>query len=265
MTSKNNPTPVNTIKLSRLALIIITICLSANAFAQIVSLDERRTEDPSKGVQGDVQFVLNYTESSNKVLQSGAKLNLQLNDSNNTYVIYSDIDLSRTDGENDLNDGKFGAIYNYKAEDRKISAEGIFQYEYDGNNSLKHRYLLGGGPRWKIVDKDGLKLSVVAYTIYFNEKYQGTVTSQKSMAKFSTMMSFSTNISENSSITHNTYYEPNYSNPGDYRIESETTFKTKFNKKFSYRIYLNLNYVSVVPDGVVNFDYALQNSLSFSF
>lgn len=249
----------------RITTLVLFIGLFCNAYSQIVSLDERRTKDPAKGIQGDLQLVLNFTDNDKTVLNSGTKLNLQLNDSLNTYLFYSDVRLSRTDGVNDLNSGNFGLIYNYKAEDRVISAEALMQYQYDGNKKLKHRYIVGGGPRWKMVDKKDLKLSVVAYTIYFNEVYEASVNSKKSMAKFSTMLSFYTKLSENSSIKHNTYYEPDYANPDDYRIESQTTFQIKFNKKFSYRLHFRANYISIVPSTVDNFDYSLQNSLSFSF
>lgn len=248
-----------------LILLILLTIGSSKLYGQIVSLDERRTKDPKKGIQGDVQLLLNYTENTKKVLQSGAKVSLQLNDSLSTYVVYSDFDLSRTDGENDLNSGSLGTIYNYKAEDRIISAEALLQYQYDGAQNLKHRFILGGGPRWKMVDKKDLKLSIVAYTIYLNELYEQTSTTRNSVAKFSTMLSFYVNLSPTTSIKHNTYYEPNYSNPSDYRIESETTFNAKIHKRFTYRMYINLNYNSTLPDGVENFDYAIKNSLSFSF
>ncbi len=244
---------------------ILLFLFSQNLTAQIVSLDERRTKDAASGLQGDVNFTLNFINNENQVLNFGNKLNLQLNDSLNTYMVYSDISLSRTDDVNDLNYGSFGAIYNHKAVNRVISAEALMQYQYNGNKKLRHRYIVGGGPRWKMIDRDGLKLSVVAYTIYFNELYESTVTSQKSMAKFSTMLSFYTKLSENTSIKHNTYYEPDYANPSDYRIDSQTTFQAKFNKRLSYKLYARFNYVSMVPDDIDNFDYSLQNSLSYSF
>ncbi len=251
--------------LPKLLITLILLSLSSSLMAQIVSLNEPSSKNPKQGVQGDLQFTLNFTDNDKQVLQSGTKLNLQLNDSLNTYMFYSDVRLNRTDGTNDINYGSFGAIYNHKAEDRVISAEGLMQYQYDGAKKLKHRYIVGGGPRWKMVNKKGLKLSLVAYTIYFNEKYESSVNSQTSKAKFSTMLSFYTQLSETTSLKHNTYYEPDYSNPSDYRIESQTTFQAMFNKKFSYRMYLRLNYASMAPDGIENFDYALQNSLSFSF
>lgn len=248
-----------------LVTLLLFLIFSSLLTAQIVSLDERRSKNPAKGWQGDVQFTLNYTDNESKVLNLGNKLNLQLNDSLNTYMLYSDLLLNRTDGDNDLNYGSFGAIYNHKATDRRISAEALMQYQYNGKKSLKHRYIVGGGPRWKMIDKEGLKLSVVAYTVYFNELYEASVSSQKSMAKFSTMLSFYTKLSKNTSIKHNTYYEPDYANPSDYRIDSQTTFQAKFNKRLSYKFYARFNYVSKVPDEIDSFDYSLQNSLSYSF
>ncbi len=245
--------------------LLFFILITPSLLAQIVSLDERRTKNPAKGLQGDVQVSINYTNDQRSVLAGGTKVNLQLNDSLNTYLLYSDINLSRTNKKNDLNNGSFGFICNHKAPERVISAEGIVQYQYNGQQSLKHRFILGGGPRWKIVEKDGLKLSLVAYTIYFNERYETTVVNKKSMTKLSTMLSFFTKISANTSIKHNVYYEPDYANPSDYRIESQTTFNAKFSQKFSYNMNFKINYTSMVPTGIDNFNYAILNSLSYSF
>lgn len=249
----------------RLCTAFILCGFNASLLAQIVSLDETNTKNSQKGLQGDIQFFLNYTDNDSKVLNTGNKINLQLNDSLNTYVVYSDVRLSRTDGDNAINYGCFGGIYNYKVEDRVISIEGIVQYKYDESKNLKYRIIAGGGPRWKMINKEGLKLSIVAYTIYFNQYYNSTYPSRKSQAKFSTMLSFSTNLSPNVFLKNNTYYEPDYANPSDYRIESQTTFVSKINKKFSYRLYLTLNYTSIVPEDVQRFDYSIQNSLTFSF
>ena len=248
-----------------ITLSLLFFLVTTNLLAQIVSLDERRTKNPSKGLQGDVQLSLNFTDDKDKVLTGGTKANLQINDSLNTYMIYADMTLSRTNKVNDLNNGNFGFIFNHKAPKRVLSAEGIVQYHYNGNKSLKHRFILGGGPRWKIIERDGLKLSLVAYTIYFNERYETTVVNKKSITKLSTMLSFFTKPSATTSIKHNTYYEPDYANPSDFRIESQTSFQAKISKKLNYNMHFRINYASMVPNGIDNLDYSLLNSLSYTF
>lgn len=251
----------------RILLLSIGLMCSLMSVSQIVSMDERKTKNPEKGLQGDVNLSLNFTHNNQDIIQTGNKLKLQYNDSLNTYLFSSDLSFSAVDGDKNINRGSFGVVYNYKVPDKIISAEAIYQYEYNRVKKLKHRNILGGGPRFKIADKKAFKLSVVAYSIYLNEIYEKSdnIENRKSLVKFSSMLTTSIQISDNASFKHSTYYEPDYSDPNDYRIWSESNFKMKINTRFSFSLNFKVDYDSVTPSGVDNTYYALKNSFSYSF
>ena len=251
----------------RLLLMSIGLLLSLGSVAQIVSMDERKTKNPEKGLQGEVNLSLNFTHNNQDIIQTGNKLKLQYNDSLNTYLFSSDLNFSAVNGQRNINQGSFGLVYNYKVPDKIISAEAIYQYEYNRVKKLKHRNILGGGPRFKVADKKAFKLSMVAYSIYLNEIYEKSdnIENRKSLVKFSSMLTMSIKISDDASFKHLTYYEPDYSDPNDYRIWSESNFKMKINTRFSFSLNFRVDYDSVTPSGVDNMYYALRNSFAYSF
>jgi putative salt-induced outer membrane protein YdiY len=79
------------------------------------------------------------------------------------------------------------------------------------------------------------------------------------------MLSTDWQMTDNSSLSHSTYYEPDYSDPADFRIWSETRFNVKITKKFSFALYLRFDYDNLVPPDVDKLFYTVNNSFSLKF
>jgi len=244
---------------------IITI-VSFSSIAQIVSIDKRRTKDPNKGFQGDVNLGLNFVHTTTDMIQLMSRFKLQYNDNDNTYLFSSDIGFSKVDDERNVNNGGLMFKYNYWVPEKIIIAEAFYQYQYNRVKQLKHRHVFGGGPRFNIADKEKFSFFIVAYTIYLNELFEtSTYERRKSLVKFSSMLSADWKMTNNASLAHSTYYEPDYSDPADFRIWSETRFNVKITKKFSFALYVRLDYDNLVPPDVDPLFYTINNSFSLQF
>ncbi|MCU4163037.1 DUF481 domain-containing protein [Carboxylicivirga caseinilyticus] len=250
----------------RFAAISFLFFVSIASIAQIVSIDKRRTKDPNKGFQGDVNLGVNYVHTNTDMLQVSSKFKLQYNDNDNTYLFSSDIGYSRVDNESNVNNGGFMFKYNYWVPDKIIIAEAFSQYSYNRVKSLKHRYIMGGGPRFNIADKDKFKLFVVAYTIYLNELFENDdYKRRKSLVKFSSMFSMDWQMSDNAKFSQTTYYEPDYSDPADFRIWSETSLSFSITKAFSFSLFVRMDYDNLVPPDVEPLFYTVNNSFTVKF
>ncbi|MFB6316956.1 DUF481 domain-containing protein [Saccharicrinis sp. FJH54] len=250
----------------RLIITLTALLFTLNAFSQIISLDERRSKNPVRGIQGELSYSLNFTHNNKDIIQNGSRMKLQYNDSLNTYMIFGDIVLDQVDKEKNINKGNFGIIYNFMVPEKFISAEAIYQYDYNDVKKLKYRNILGGGPRFKIASSQKFSLSLVAYTIYLNELYENAeIINRKSLVKFSSLLNFSWQMSENTKLQHSTYYEPDYSDPEDYRIWSESRLKIDIRKNFSFNLFFKIDYDSLTPSGVDNLYYTINNSFNYSF
>lgn len=252
--------------LKRLSTIILLFIFTISLSAQIVSIDKRRTKNPNKGFQGDVNLGLNFVHTTTDMMQLMSRFKLQYNDNDNTYLFSSDISFSKVDEERNVNNGGLMFKYNYWVPDKIIIAEAFYQYQYNRVKQLKHRHVMGGGPRFNIADKEKFSLFLVAYTIYLNELFETSdYERRKSLVKFSSMLSTDWQMSPNASLSHSTYYEPDYSDPADFRIWSETKFNVKITKMFSFALYLRFDYDNLVPPEVDQLFYTINNSFSLKF
>jgi len=165
-----------------------------------------------------------------------------------------------------VNNGGFMFKYNYWVPDKIIIAEAFTQYSYNRVKRLKHRYILGGGPRFNVADKEKFKLFLVAYTIYLNELFEHeTYSRRKSLVKFSSMLSMDWQMANNAKLSHTTYYEPDYSDPADFRIWSESRLNFKITKAFSFDLFVRLDYDNLVPPNVDPLFYTINNSFTVKF
>ena len=234
--------------------------------AQIVNIDKRRTKDPNKGLQGNFNLGFNIIHTTSDQRQLSSLLKLQYNDALNTYLVSSDISFNRVGTQRNVNNGGLMFKYNYWVPDKIIIAEGFFQYQYNRVKSLKHRYILGGGPRFNIADRDKFSFFLVAYTIYLKELYQtGDFENRKSLVKFSSMASFDWQMTPTTKLEHTTYYEPDYSDPADFRIWSETRFSLKISKKFTFGLFAKLEYENIAPPEIDHLFYTINNSFQWVF
>ncbi len=252
--------------LKRLTTLLFFTVVSLSLSAQIVSIDKRRTKNPNKGFQGDINLGLNIVHTTTDMLQMTSKFKLQYNDNDNTYLFSSDIGYSKVNEERNVNNGGLMFKYNHWVPDKIIIAEAFYQYQYNRVKQLKHRHVMGGGPRFNIADNEKFSLFLVAYTIYLNELFETSdYERRKSLVKFSSMLSTDWQIAPNASLSHSTYYEPDYSDPADFRIWSETKFNVKITKMFSFALNLRFDYDNLVPPEVDQLFYTINNSFSLKF
>ncbi len=229
----------------------IVLVMALSATAQIVSIDKRRTKDPNKGFQGDVNLGVNIVHTNTDMLQLSSRFKLQYNDNDNTYLFSSDIGYNRVNDESNVNNGGFMFKYNYWVPDKIIVAEAFAQYSYNRVKRLKHRYIMGGGPRFNVADRDKFNLFLVAYTIYLNELFENDAyRRRKSLVKFSSMLLMDWQMAKSTKLSHTTYYEPDYSDPADFRIWSESRLNFNITRAFSFSFFVRLDYDNLVPPEV---------------
>ncbi len=234
--------------------------------SQIVNVEKRRTKNLEKGMQGDIDVGVNFVHTNTDMTQVASRIKLQYNDHENTYLLSSDLGYSQIDKKQNVDNGNIMLKYNYWVPEKIIIAEAFCQYSYNRVKQLKHRYVIGGGPRFNVADNEKFSLFLVAYTIYLNELFETkTYERTKSLVKFSSMLAFDWKISPSATFGHTTYYEPDYSNPSDYRVWSETKLEFKISKKFTFGVFARFDYDNQVPPGVDPLFYTVNNSFKLKF
>ena len=255
--------------MARKILLFVVLFILAGRFAaegQIVNIDKRRTRDPNYGLQGSFDVGFNFVHTTTDQKQLDSRIKLQYNDGQNTYLVSSDVGFNQVGKERNVNNGGLMFKYNYWVPEKIIIAESFLQYQYNRIKSLKHRYILGGGPRFNIADGERFSFFLVGYTIYLNELYEHSqYERRKSLVKFSSMGSIDWQISDAASFNHTTYYEPDYSDPSDYRIWSESRLNLRITERLNFGLFVKLEYDNLAPDDVDKLFYTVSNSFQWRF
>lgn len=247
---------------------VLFVLLAATTIceAQVVSIDKRRTRDPNRGLQGSFNIGFNFIHTTTNQKQLNSRVKLQYNEGQNTYLFSSDVGFNEVGSERNVNNGGLMLKYNYWVPEKIIIAEGFMQYQYNRVKSLKHRYIFGGGPRFNIADGDKFSFFLVGYTIYLNELYEHSeYERRKSLVKFSSMGSFDWQVSDAANFNHTTYYEPDYSDPADFRIWSESRLNLKITQRFNFSLFVKLEYDNMAPPEVDKLFYTVNNSFQWRF
>ncbi len=242
------------------------LLLHSISYSQIVNIDKSKTKADKKGLQGDLRLGFNFVHTNTDMTQVSSQVQLQYNDRDNTYLFSSNLGYSQLNDERNVNNGDAMLKYNYWVPDKIIVAEAFYQYGYNRIKQLKHRHILGAGPRFNVANKDKFSLFIVAYTIYLKELFETEEYKRtKSLVKFSSMLSFTWQITRQVKFEHSSYYEPDYSAPSDYRIMSETKFEFDISNTFAFSLYGKFDYDNQVPPGVDPLFYTINNALKIKF
>lgn len=254
-------------------LLIIFWIFSFTANSQVVNIEKKRVKGEGDGWQGTVSTSLNYTKNTNEIIQGSNSLKLQHYKDKNSYLIFNDISIMQINDEKYLNSGFLHFRYNHDFNKKVVIAEAFTQIQYNELQKLQRRFLWGGGLRYKLMDKEKLRLFMGTLAMYEFELLDNDETTD--IIRMNCYLSVGYKYNDSFSFNNITYYQPNIAAFDDYRIASETSMNIKINKKLTFRTFFKLNYDSAPPtvkydDGrpdevVPSIFYSLNNGISYKF
>ena len=146
-----------------------------------------------------------------------------------------------------------------------ITWEAFIQEQWDEVHEIDLRLLFGTGPRFQINQTDSSQ-------IYFGllYMYEAEDTSAEGFPEKNRDNRLSSYISlgfefNNFLINHISYYQPNFEDFSDYRINSETSFRVLIDKALSFRTSFTFIYDSFPPPTVRKTRYSLSSGFSLEF
>ncbi len=130
------------------------------------------------------------------------------------------------------------------------------------------RWLIGSGPRFKIIDKEKGNMYFGSLYMFERSDEEGILpdgTVQWQHHRLSSYLSMFYQASENVTMSHVTYFQPRLDDFKDLRIATETGIEFTIIKNLKWRTYFECVYDSRPPFGVIDLRYELKNALSISF
>jgi putative salt-induced outer membrane protein YdiY len=205
-------------------------------------------------------------DNGKNILQTKNVIDLQYRKKAHTYILLNDLSLMTVDKDNLVNSGFQHLRYNYTIKDSSfLTFEAFGQHQYNTIKLLERRFLLGGGPRFRLINSKTLSFYIGALGMYEYEQQSDSLRTKFEFARLSSYGSFSWDILENLSLNNITYYQPVFTEFERYRVSTETSIGLKITNALSFKIALQTIYDSHPPEGIQELFYNWSNSLKYVF
>jgi len=251
-------------KFKRSLLFICCLLSSCAALhAQVMNIEQERIKTDTTGWAGTAQTSLQYFKNKSEVWNIGAHLHLQFKTNKSLYLCLTDYSLSKSAGADFANAGIQHLRYNYKITDW-FTMEAFTQAQFNKLLSVDFRWLLGAGPRFKVVKTKPFRMYAAALYMYEYEELADTTIIHRDH-RLSTYASLTLKIKNNLSLINTTYFQPKFSDFSDFRLSSQTDMKIGISKHFAFKLSYIYYYDTFPAFDVPKETLALQNALSLEF
>jgi putative salt-induced outer membrane protein YdiY len=246
-------------------LISLIFLLSEISQAQVINIEKIRKYD-EEGLAGTIGLGFFYNDNGKKIATFKNNIQIQYDHGPNTFIFLNDLNLMRVDKDNLVNAGFQHVRYNYTIKDSSFfTVEAFFQHQYNTIKLLKKRFLVGFGPRFRLLGTEKSRLYIGTLGMYEYEVLSDSLETSRKIARLGSYISFSWNILKNLSFSSITYYQPAFVDFQNFRLSSESSFQLKITDSFSFRVGIQANYDSKPPDNIQKLFYNWENELTFNF
>ncbi len=245
-------------------LAFLFLFLPRSLHAQLVNIEKSRKE-AKPGLQGHIDLNLMLTQNTRQIFETSTSAHLQYTSGRHMTLILNNIGLMRVEGDNLINNGFQHLRYNYAIGDGFITAESFIQHQYNSIRLLQRRFLLGGGPRFRVYEADNIGVYIAPLVMYEQELLDDADQSRTDKFKGDLYISITYALDERVNFTHTTYYQPDMAILREYRVASETGLELKFTERFSFLVTWNMAFDSHPPQDIPELFYTLRNGIKYNF
>ncbi len=249
-------------------ILSLTHLIFCGEAAAIVNIEKMRKDSGEKGFSSSLSFTLSYIEGNTDVTSHKTTLRSDYAAERfRTFLV-----LSHQRGEKDdvrhLNKG-FIHLRGIKPMTERYAVEGFLQKGYNDFTLLEDRRLIGTGIRTVLVEEEeddrslglyfGVGLMREREVIDYPPEEISTIT------RSTNYLSCRWQASEGTRFSGTLYYQPRFSDTGDYRILFDGGFAFALTKRIDFTFSVNYRHDNRPPIGIRNYDVEITNGFSLSF
>jgi putative salt-induced outer membrane protein YdiY len=235
----------------------------------IVNIESLRVGEPTQGYSGSLDISVNGQSGNTEKFGANAGARLQWHGGAVTNFAILRYAYAQTSGVEDTNKLFFHARHIRQVTDR-TAYEGFIQAERDKFTRLSFRGLIGGGLRFTLFKKTGVRsLHLGLGGFYTRETLESApgVTDNGSQYywRINSYANYLHHLNDQVSILTTTYYQPAAGNPGDFRLLEEATLSVKMNHNLSLNVSLDVAHDSKPPQKVKQTDTIYSTGIEYTF
>ena len=242
---------------------ILVLFKTSVSKAQVINIENKRFMNDTNGWVGNIDFTCNVIQNTQQVISFSNAIRVQYQKNRSRFILLNDVNFIKAGNTNFVNAGYQHFRYNYKV-NKYLTMEAFTQTQYNPVLKLDFRYLLGAGPRLKLVKRENVRIYLAALYMY---EYDDIVNDAVNIYehRISSYITGSFSLSKTVDFTTTTFYQPNIENTADYRIANDSGLEIHINKHLNFKSTFNLLYDTYQPSGIPDLVYSFRNGLSIKF
>lgn len=222
-------------------LIAATLSMGfSQSFAQIINVESARMQSDTVGWLGGAGTAFQLTQNTEKILGIDAEAHLQYKTSNDLglWLLLGEYSFLKVSDSRFISNG-FGHLrYNRKVNEW-LRWEVFGQFQNNIITEIDSRFLIGTGPRFKIVKNKFFRLYAASLFMYEREKELIKPSVTHNDLRSSSYVSLTYTPAENIQLISTSFFQPLINNLSDYRILNQAKLKVKATKHFSLSLKWN--------------------------
>jgi len=241
-----------------LVLFVAGIFMCQENQAQVVNMENQRYHTDTTGWTGTVGGDFTITSNGQKIWAANANAHVQYQSKKSLYLLLGSYGFLKGDEQSFIDYGFLHFRYNYKLT-KVVRLEAFTQLQQNAITKIQSRFLIGAGPRFKILGRKKIKMYAGSLPMYEVEKITGVPVSYD--WRLSNYLSITFLPNKQTELTSTTYYQPVLFDAGDYRLLNQTSLKIAAGKKLVVSLNYNYQYDASPAAGVPTDTYTFSTGL----
>ena len=158
--------------MKHIVTILIIFCWHCTK-AQVLNIEKARMQSDTTGWLGNTGASFSLVKNTQKIFSAEVDAHLQYKSKKSLYLILGSYGFLKGASTKFIDNTFFHFRYNYKLS-KLIRWEAFTQLQNNVVTKIRSRFLLGTGPRFKLVSNEHLHLYAAALIMYEQEKESGT-------------------------------------------------------------------------------------------
>jgi len=221
--------------------------------AQVVNMEDERFHRDSTVWSGGINGNLTLNDFGSKVFYVNAGAHVQYQNEKDLYLLLGNYGFLKGDGKAFVDNGFLHFRYNHKL-GKEVRWEAFSQIQQNAIINIQSRFLIGTGPRFKIISTKKVRLYAAALLMYERDKETNNphVLNEFRNSSYGSVTYLP---SSNTEITSTTYFQPKFTDISDFRIYNVLNVNIKTGKKISVNIKWSYLYDAVPAANAQKYNY----------
>lgn len=246
-----------------LLMYVITLTAVKQTAGQIVNMETQRYQTDTTGWAGTAGGNFSITSNSQKVYSVNANAHLQYKSQKSLYLLLGGYGFLKGDKQAFVDQSFVHFRYNYKLSN-VLRLEAFTQLQKNLITKIQFRYLVGAGPRFKVLGKQKIRLYAGSLPMYEIEREKDNPQLIRDW-RLSNYVSFTFVPNKQTEFTSTTYYQPVLFDIGNYRLLNQSICKISASKRIAVVIKWNYAYDASPPAGVPKDTYSFSTGIEVDF